>query len=66
MPNETFALEVEEVRERMRSAFATYYFTQLSVIQGVALAALFVKVAHLAREEIEWRIVQRRLSGMPV
>jgi len=47
VPNETFAQEVEEVRERTRSAFATYYFTLLSIIQGVALAALFAKVDSL-------------------
>jgi len=42
-----FEAEVEEVRTRMRSAFTTFYFTLLSVIQGVALAALFAKVDSL-------------------
>lgn len=42
-----FQEEVEEIRTRMRSAFAVIYLTLLSIIQGVALAALFAKVDSL-------------------
>jgi len=35
--------EVEEIRTRMRNAFAVIYLGLLSIIQGVALAALFGK-----------------------
>jgi len=42
-----FTTEVEDVRARQKNAFATFYFTLLSVIQGVALAALFAKVDSL-------------------
>lgn len=42
-----YSEEVEEIRARIRSAFATIYLTLLSIIQGVALAALFAKVDSL-------------------
>ncbi|HXW50927.1 MAG TPA: hypothetical protein VEJ41_02960 [Candidatus Acidoferrales bacterium] len=41
------AQEVERIRERMRSSFATSYLTLLSIIQGTALATLFLKVDSL-------------------
>ena len=39
-----FRKEVDEIRTHMREAFAVIYLTLLSIIQGVALAALFMKV----------------------
>jgi hypothetical protein len=39
--------EIEEIRARMKGAFATIYLTLLSIIQGVALAVLFSKVDSL-------------------
>lgn len=36
--------ELDEIRSRMKTGFTNFYFTLLSIIQGTALAALFVKV----------------------
>jgi hypothetical protein len=41
------AQEVEQIRERMRNAFSNSYLTLLSIIQGTALATLFLKVDYL-------------------
>jgi hypothetical protein len=43
----TQAQEVEQIRDRMRNTFANAYLTLLSIIQGTALATLFLKVDYL-------------------
>jgi hypothetical protein len=45
------AQEVEQIRGRMRDSFATSYLTLLSIIQGTALATLFLKVDYLIGKE---------------
>ena len=35
--------EVEQIRDRMRNTFSNSYLTLLSIIQGTALATLFLK-----------------------
>jgi hypothetical protein len=41
------AQEVEQIRDRMRNTFSNAYLTLLSIIQGTALATLFLKVDYL-------------------
>ena len=41
------ALEPDQIRERMQSTFSNSYLTLLSIIQGTALATLFLKVDEL-------------------
>ena len=43
----SYAEEIEEIWERMRSPFTSFFLTLLSIIQGTALAALFAKVDSL-------------------
>ena len=57
-----FAEEVEEIRNRTRSAFATTYLTLLSVMQGTALAALYVKVDSLIERQ-EFHPLQMTLTA---
>lgn len=46
-----FTEQVNETFGRIKSAFTAFYFTQLSIIQGVALAALFAKVDSLIAQQ---------------
>ncbi len=41
------AQEIAQIRDRMRNAFSNSYLTLLSIIQGTALATLFLKVDYL-------------------
>jgi hypothetical protein len=41
------AQEIAQIRDRMRNAFSGSYLTLLSIIQGTALATLFLKVDYL-------------------
>ncbi len=41
------ALEPEQIRNRMQETFSSSYLTLLSIIQGTALATLFLKVDYL-------------------
>ncbi len=41
------ALEPEQIRKRMKETFSSSYLTLLSIIQGTALATLFLKVDYL-------------------
>jgi hypothetical protein len=41
------ALEPAEIRERIKTTFSNSYLTLLSIIQGTALATLFLKVDYL-------------------
>ena len=41
------ALEPEQIRDRMQATFSNSYLTLLSIIQGTALATLFLKVDYL-------------------
>ncbi|MBV8461386.1 MAG: hypothetical protein JOZ50_02225 [Candidatus Eremiobacteraeota bacterium] len=43
----SYAKEIEDIRERLRSPFTSFFLTLLSIIQGTALAALFGKVDSL-------------------
>jgi hypothetical protein len=45
------AQEVEQIRDRMRSTFSNAYLTLLSIIQGTALATLFLKVDYLIGQQ---------------